>query len=163
MKNSIIFSIFIFANCAIASDFPVVKISPKYCEKGVQFQPRGNFAISVFCDDALGTNIAIFLNDLHGPFRGKYALYQRYWQNYEWGADVTSFVWMPEDTLIISTSRIYGSGKVLKLDLENQKSEVLYTPSDNICVTEIARINESKLTVKLTDCDLNEEEIEIAI
>jgi hypothetical protein len=71
-----------------------VQVSAKYCKPGPQFQVPGPFAIYVFCDDALGTNIAVFLNDLGAPLRNKYDLGKRFWQGEPWSYDVTSSAWI---------------------------------------------------------------------
>jgi hypothetical protein len=164
MKSVILLLGFLIYGFAQADEIQVVQISPKYCVPGVHKQPSGQFALYAFCDDALGTNISVFINDLGAPLRGAYRLTKRFWQSDEWGADVTSFAWLRNNkSLIISTSAIYGSGKVYKLDLESQEFEILYSPGQDTCVTEISTVKNGKVVVKITDCELRSKEVEIAI
>ena len=69
----------------------VVSVYSGSCISGIHKQPQGIFALHVFCDDALGTNVAGFYDDLGAPFSGKYNLGKRFWQGEEWNYDVTSF------------------------------------------------------------------------
>jgi len=159
----ILISLFV-TNSVFSEEIPVTQISPKYCKEGAHVQKNGQFAIYAFCDDALGTNIAIFLEDLGAPLRGPYRLAKRFWQDDEWGSDVTSFSWLPNKKhLIISTSAIYGAGKVFKLNLETQEYEVIYNPKQDTCLTEINTIENGKLLIKITNCELQTSEVEIAI
>ena len=164
MKYIILLIALAFAGLTHAESVSVVQISPKYCKEGVHKQPKGQFALYVFCDDALGTNVSIFLSDLGAPLRGSYRLTKRFWQSDEWGADVTSFSWLPSNKyLLLSTSAVYGSGKVYKLNLESQASEVVYIPNENTCLTELVAIENNKAHLKVTDCELKAREVEIAI
>ena len=141
-----------------------VQINAKYCKEGVHKQPKGQFALYAFCDDALGTNVSVFLSDLGAPLRGAYRLTKRFWQSDEWGADVTSFAWLPDNKyLVISTSAVYGTGRVYKLNLESQTSEVVYSPEENTCLTELITIENNKARLIVTDCKLKAREVEIAI
>jgi len=160
MKSIALLICLIVAGSAYAESIPIIQISAKYCKEGVHKQPKGQFALYVFCDDALGTNISIFLNDLGAPLRGAYRLTNRFWQSDDWGADVTSFAWLPDNkSIIISTSAIYGSGKVFKLQLESKKVEIIYNPTPG----EIENIEEAKIKIKVTNCELREKVIEVAI
>ena len=69
MKNIILIISLIIPLSAYAESIPIVQISAKFCKKGVHNQPNGNYAVYVFCDDALGTNISVFLNNLGAPFK----------------------------------------------------------------------------------------------
>ena len=151
-------------NVAYAESIQIIKISPEYCKEGVYKQPKGLFAVYVFCDDALGTNISVFLDDLGAPLRGPYRLTNRFWQSDSWGADVTSFAWLLDnESIVISTSAIYGTGKVYKLNVESQRSEVIYTPPKGTCLTEIDKKSQEKMKIQVTSCKLKEKVIEIAI
>ena len=162
MKTLSILILLLIPTLTHADSVAVKQIDGKSCIGGVHEQPNGLFAVYVFCDDALGTNISIFLKDLGAPLRGPYTLTKRFWQNEEWGADVTSFAWLPDHkTLLLATSAIYGSGKVYKINLETKQSSFLYVPDDNICLTRLARVTNDFITLIVTDCDLKEKQIEI--
>ena len=164
MKNIILIFLLSFSSLAFGESASVIPLGPQQCTEGEHHQTEGPFVIYVFCDDALGTNISIFLKELGAPFMGAYTLTKRFWQSYEWGADVTAFSWLPgSEYVVISTSKIYGSGKVYKLNLKEQKSVVVYNPKENTCVTEIIAITDQKATLKITDCNLKSVEVEIAI
>ncbi len=149
---------------AFGQPISVIQISAKYCIEGEHKQPEGKFSIYVFCDDALGTNISIFLKDLGAPLLESYRLTKRFWQSDSWGADVTSFSWLPgNEYILISTSKIYGTGKVYKLNLKKQKSVVVYNPKESTCISEIVAVSKNKALLKITDCKLKSREVEIAI
>ncbi len=164
MKLILAFVILITSSLVNADDIAVIKVSAINCKQGAHFQPNGPYAVYVFCDDALATNIAIFFDKLRDPIRGKYSLHERFWQDFEWGSDVSSFAWLKDrEHIIVATSRIYGTGKVFKLELETQAQEVVYYPGEDICLTEIVKVEFKKLTLKITDCDMKSSEIQIAI
>jgi hypothetical protein len=162
MKSIILISLLSFSGLTFGEPVSVIPLSAKHCTEGEHQQPEGPFVIYVFCDDALGTNISVFLKELGAPFMGAYRLTKRFWQSDEWGADVTSFAWLPNNkSILISTSAIYGSGKVYKLDLESQKESVIYSPNQTTCLTEITKSSNNKLPLKITDCELNSKGVEI--
>ena len=162
MKTIIIFILLLTTTTAYAESITVKQISGKDCTDGVHEQPNGPFAIYTFCDDALGTNISIFLKNLGAPLQGPYTLTKRFWQSDKWGADVTSFAWLPDrKSLIVATSAIYGSGNIFKLNLETQHASILYDPKENICLTRLDRIAHDFITIIITDCDLKEKQIKI--
>ncbi len=164
MRIVLLLTILVASSLANASEIAVINVSARHCNQGAHFQPNGPYAVYVFCDDALATNIAIFFDKLRDPFRGKYKLHKRFWQDFEWGIDVSSFAWLKDrEHIIVATSRIYGTGKVFKLELETQRQEVVFYPSEDICLTEIVRVEFQKLTLKITDCDMKSREIQIAI
>ena len=107
------------------AEVKVAQVDAEACSQGVHEQPGGVFAIYVFCDDALGTNIAVFLNKMAAPVNQDYTLGSRFWQNQEWAYDVISYAWLPDNKLLISTSAVYGSGAVYLLDLEHKVSKTL--------------------------------------
>lgn len=124
----------------------ITQASPKYCKAGPEFQPNGLFAIYTFCDDALGTNIAIYLNKLGNPLNGKYNLGKRFWQGEEWSYDVTSWSWLPNNKLLLATSNIYGSGKLYTLDLLKQEYKVLHYEQGAVLV--ISEIKDNLVTLE---------------
>lgn len=119
---------------------------------GVHAQPHGPFAAYVFCDDALGTNIAIAYLGPGMPSFEKWTLTRRFWQDRHWGADVHDLGWVPNrNLLVVTTSFIYGEGAVYLLDLERQEFVTLLIPED--CGSHILAINESSVTIGLNDCE----------
>jgi len=74
----------------VLAENKVTQIYAKVCSQGIYEQPSGKFAIHVFCDDALGTNIAVFLNKMGAPIHQEYDLGNRFWQSEEWAYDVMS-------------------------------------------------------------------------
>jgi len=126
MRLLILIFTLIFSGTVLSENF-VVKVSPQYCVDGVHQQLNGPFAIYVFCDDALGSNISVFLKDLGAPFSGKYSLGSRFWQGQLWSNDVTSFVWLENRTeLLVATSGGYGTGALYLLNLNEQESKILF-------------------------------------
>jgi len=124
-----------------------INVSPVNCSNGAQFQPEGRYAIYVFCDDALGSNVAIFLHDLGGLYDGKYKLGKRFWQGEEWAYDVTSFYWLPnKNHLLIATSGIYGSGSLYILNVSKQEAIVLYQLDE--AVLQIVEVKEKEVLLK---------------
>ena len=103
----------------------ITQVHAKVCPQGVHEQPNGIFAIYVFCDDALGTNVTVFLDKMGAPIHQDYNLGNRFWQNQEWAFDVMSFAWLPNNKLLLSTSAIYGTGAVYLLDPSQKSSKVL--------------------------------------
>ncbi len=142
----------------------VVSIVGQDCTRGIHKQPHGPFALHVFCDSALGTNIAVFMDNLHNPLAGNYFLGKRFWQGEEWNYDVTSYAWLKDNFLLLATSHIYGSGAVYKLNLEKQTFEIV-RPSDNdVCVTQLKSVQDKRIELVVTDCDtLVDKTIEIAL
>ncbi len=116
--------IVMFSGQALA-ETKITQLHSKVCPQGIHEQPNGKFAIHVFCDDALGTNITVFLNKMGAPIHQDYNLGNRFWQNQEWAFDVMSFAWLPNNQLLISTSAIYGSGSVYLLDPSQKQFKVL--------------------------------------
>jgi hypothetical protein len=162
---------------AVASSMPafaepeVTVASGKQCNPGLHRQPDGPFAVMLFCDDALGSNLGVvYYGHLGAPTDGKWALTDRFWQDSNWGADVTAFAWDPKrELLLVSTSAIYGTGTVYRLELKNRRYARLFPlekdkqwlpPVREICLTEIAGLDSKRreLTLKIDswvdgDCD----------
>lgn len=121
-------------------------LSPQKCISGLHSQPAGGpFAVYVFCDGALGINIAVInispgagpgTIKLEGPKKewGHWYVNDRLWQEAEWATDVNSFVWSADLRLLyVATSGIYGSGAVYRLDLvARTTTKILPTPSDEL-------------------------------
>jgi hypothetical protein len=64
------------------------------CSTGLRIPPAGPFAVFLFCEDALGTYLAVVrLGPLGQPSAGPWTLNDRYWYEPLWGADVTGYRW----------------------------------------------------------------------
>ncbi len=130
------------------------QISGRECKNGAHAQPQGPFGVYVFCDDALGTNIAIFYPQLGDP-KSKYekwTLTRRFWQDGPWAADVSALGWVPgRNLLVVATSEVYGSGDVYLLDLEKQTFVTLGSTND--CGSKILGLTDSSVTLGLNNCE----------
>jgi hypothetical protein len=91
---------------------------PKVCKHGLHLQPgTGKFAVVLFCDDAVGSNLGIVCY-LPGCEEPPWSLSDRFWQDEAWATDVTAFAWDRNGKcLYISTSGVYGTGDVFALNL----------------------------------------------
>ena len=159
----VIFSVLVLLSSPIFAE-DIVSIYGEECKPGVHKQPRGPFALHVFCDSALGTNIAVFYENLGAPLAGKYYLGKRFWQGEEWNYDVTSYSWLKENYLLLATSHIYGSGAVFKLNLEAQTYEIVKPSNQGICITQLKSVQNRLVKIGVIDCKtLKETIIEIAL
>ena len=115
--------------CTSAGAQAITRATPKTCVHGLKAQPRGGpFSVFVFCDDALGVNIAV-LNTSPGAGPGQIRLEgprvwshwqvnDRVWQDASWSTDITSFAWSRDlRSLYVATSGTYGSGALYRLSL----------------------------------------------
>jgi hypothetical protein len=142
----------------------VVSIYGQDCKHGIHKQAKGPFAMHVFCDSALGTNIAIYMDFIGAPLFGNYYLGKRFWQGEEWNYDVTSYSWLKENKLLIATSGIYGSGAVYILKLENQTLERIRAPDEFNCITKLKAVENRRATIGLTNCKtLQEQLVDVAL
>ena len=143
----------------------IVEVFPRVCSPNIHEQPNGPFALYVFCDDALGTNVAVFLKKLDNPLSGKYELGKRFWQGEPWANDVTAYAWLKDGKhMLVTTSYIYGTGSVYLLNLETQKYEVKKPIPHGACLARLNQINDKQLVVGVTDCEGKKEyKVEFAI
>jgi len=106
-------------------------VSEHGCQHGLHHQPKGPFAVFLFCEDALGDYIGVIYVDILGapnaePFSNRWMLDNRLWQEPIWASDVTSFAWDPSGSrLYVATSNIYGSGGLYELNLKTRKAKQL--------------------------------------
>ena len=90
-----------------------VSIYSKVCQEKLYSYPKSPFKLAVYCDDALGTNVGVIFHEPGTDW---------YWSDPEWALDVTAFYWGKKgEHLFISTSSVYGTGKIYELDLKNRK------------------------------------------
>jgi hypothetical protein len=145
----------------------LIDLGPQKCKPGLHFQPNGPFAVILFCEDALGSHLGVvYYSNMGVPLNGKWSLTDRFWQKSAWGADVTSLAWdSTGKDLFVSTSAIYGSGAVYRLDLLNREAKKLFPQVKyaketklikEVCLTNIRGVDEKKQTldVLIEDCDL---------
>jgi hypothetical protein len=97
------------------------------CAAGLYPQPGGEFGVLLFCEDALGTYLAVVhTGPLGAPASGPWRLNDRVWYEDRWGADVTGYRWSKDGKLLfITTSDVYGSGGVFALDLKARTASQL--------------------------------------
>jgi hypothetical protein len=130
----------------------IEQIAGRGCKGGAHTQPEGPFGVYVFCDDALGTNIAVFYPQLGDPKYEKWSVTRRFWQDGPWAADVSGLGWVPgRNLLVVATSEIYGSGDVYLLDLEKQTFVDLGSTKD--CGSTILELTKSSVTLGLDNCE----------
>jgi hypothetical protein len=131
----------------------IEKTSGHKCKGGAHTQPEGPFGVYVFCDDAVGTNIAVLYQELGEPRYGKWTLTRRFWQDGPWAADVSAFGWVPgRNLLVVATSEIYGSGAVYLLNLESQTFVSLGSTKD--CGSTILALTDTSVTLGLNNCEV---------
>jgi len=160
---TIVFVLHAFGS-GIATAGEVVQISAKFCTPDMHKQPKGLFALYVFCDDALGTNVAVYIRSLGAPVAEKYDLGKRFWQGEKWSYNVTSYSWINENHLLLATSYIYGTGAVYLLDLEAQEFEEVLPLQHGSCISRLVSVNINSVKVAVTDCEsLEEKTIEFAL
>lgn len=99
---------------------------PGSCRHGLHHQPKGPFALLLFCEHALGNHIMLVYYDVLGApislrYGREWGLFDRVWQEPQWGSNVTSFLWSPGGTkLYVATADIYGSGALFEIDLRKR-------------------------------------------
>ncbi len=131
MLSWILSSLLIFTLCSCeikhAPDHPTLlslDVYPKVCKHGLVYGPGKKFAVFVFCDDGMGTNIGI-INTNPGGYVGTdkwdYDT-TRFWWDHKWARAVENIMWSEDGlTLTIKTSPIYGTGKKYTLDLARKE------------------------------------------
>jgi len=131
----------------------VVNIGAPACKPGAHEPSQGPFGLFVFCDDALGTNVALYVKDLGVPIAGPYDLGKRFWQGQKWSYDATSYAWLKDGRLLLATSAVYGSGAVYLLDPETQKAKVVVDPQKGGCVLTLKSVTETRAVAEATSCE----------
>lgn len=103
------------------------------CKPGVYRQPKGPFAVVLYCEESLGNYLGIlYLDPLGGrvnPVSGLWAMDDRYWYRPEWGADVTGFAWSADGRLFVSSNNIYGEGSLYEVDPLHRRDKRLLPAS----------------------------------
>lgn len=169
MKRMLLILAVLLSTSASAGEL-LVRPSPEKCVQGLYPQPPGGpFSVFLFCDDAQGMNIGVVnTSGAAGPGKielpqpkiwDKWQVYDRFWQEHVWSADITSFAWSGDlKYLYVATSGIYGTGAVYKLDLVKRTHKVLFPEKallgtiKSTYTSEITSVNPKtgKLTVVLS-------------
>ncbi len=115
-------SVLAFATTAESASMGKWAFKPGDCPTGLHHQPNGPFAVLLFCEDALGTYLAVvYLDPIGSPVtqNGRWRLNDRYWHESVWGSDITGFQWSEDGTrLQVSTQGVYGAGGFFELNLK---------------------------------------------
>jgi len=94
------------------------KASP--CKPGVYRQPKGPFAVVLYCEESLGNYLSVlYLDPLGGRadrVTGHWTIGDRYWHQPEWGSDVTGFAWSTDGRLFVSSNNVYGEGGLYEVN-----------------------------------------------
>ncbi|WP_162651907.1 hypothetical protein [Lentilitoribacter sp. Alg239-R112] len=125
------------------------------CPQGRHMQPNGNFAVDVYCDDALGTNIAFTLVGINAPIQGKYSLTQRTWQGGDWAASASSVFWSNDlNTVLVATDMVYGTGTIYRLKLLEQGAETIWSMQPGSgCIPVIKSLSGTTLVIDIIPCE----------
>jgi len=157
--QAIILSIILTMVISVATANEVVQISSNFCAPGSHKQPNGLFALFVFCDDVLGTNVAVYLHKIGTPIVGKYSRGRRFWQGEKWSWSATSYSWINKNRLLIGTSLNFGSGSVFLLNLEAQTYEEVLPLEDGACTSRLLAVDGNKVKVEFTGCETDDKSI----
>ncbi|BDQ34564.1 hypothetical protein [Pseudodesulfovibrio portus] len=112
----------------------IVDVSPVHCRHGLHQPDGGKFAVFVFCDDALGTQLGIIYTQPGvGPVEpsSEWSNGNRFWQEGEWVYDAINLLWSPSgDYLYVTTEGVYGFNGFYELDLRKRAATKLLSGSD---------------------------------
>ncbi len=143
----------------------IINFSGESCPHGLHHQPNGAFAVIVFCEDALGTSLAVVCYDA-----GKYdrlldvksgeamgwEIADRVCQQAPWAADVTSIAWSPNGKfLYVASSEPYGAGGLFQLDLDRRAATQILPKNVKVTLSEpgpgymIAGLSEDGKTLRV--------------
>ncbi len=143
----------------------IIEFVPRVCSPTIHEQPKGPFALHVFCGDASRTDVAVFLTKLDNRLSRKYGPGRRYWLGEPWASDVTTYAWLEDGKhMLVATSYICGTGAVYLLNLETQQFEVKKPIPNGACLASLRQINDNQIVVGVTNCKSKEEhKVEFAI
>ncbi len=124
----------------------IINFSGESCPHGLHHQPNGPFAVIVFCEDALGTSLAVVcydagkcdrvLNVQSGEAMG-WEIADRVWQQAPWAADVTSIAWSPSGQyLYVASGEVYGAGGLFQLDLGRRAATQILPKNLKVTISE---------------------------
>ena len=97
-------------------------------KSGLHEQPNGKYSLFHFDESAQGHIIGIiYSQSMSAPIDGNWKIDDRFWQDSDWAMDVVSICWLKEgNKLLVSTSSVYGTGKVYILDLNQRTYKILF-------------------------------------
>jgi hypothetical protein len=129
----------------------IVDLGAKNCQHGLNQPPGGDFAVFVFCDDAIGTQLGVIYQKRGvGPVEDKtdWSNANRFWQEGPWMIDVTQLVWSDSGNfLYLTTSPLYSDGSFYELDLRHRKATKLLGQESGQPLIRIERVEGGKLWV----------------
>ncbi len=123
------------------------------CSGGRKLLAQSDFALDLYCDDALGVNAAIVKTRFSAPVSGPYSLSKRTWQGGEWARYLTSAAFLENDKLYIATESYNGSGKIYELRLAKQTWTEIGSLASGECSAVITGFEKGDLLVQYFDCD----------
>lgn len=101
------------------------------CRKGLQKQiltKDNRFRFEIFCEDAMGKYLTLTWSSHLASFESlesPWKLTDRHWEGQDWSKDILSFAVSDDSkTALVSTSSIYGEGKVYILDLPKRQFRI---------------------------------------
>ncbi len=100
-----------------------VPVSGRNCAAGPHVSPEGGpFAFFLFCDDALGTQMAVLSVSMSVPQAQAWSLADRVWQQAAWATDVVSVAWLEQGkALLVITGYVYGNASIYRLVLPTRE------------------------------------------
>jgi hypothetical protein len=133
---------YLTASFSTANAQYLVQANVRQCKHGLHYQPNsGPFAVFLFCDDALGSNIGVINvskasnpgNKLKMPTdrQWKWWIDNRFWQDSTWSQDTSNFAWSPDlNFLFVASNNVYGNGGFYRLDLVTSETQRLLPSTD---------------------------------
>jgi hypothetical protein len=108
-------------------------LEPMNCDPGLRPQPGGPYAALVFCENALGAQLAVVrLAPLETTAEGAWNSRRLIWQDESWSADITSFAWTPDGKrLFVATAEGSGAGGLYELELLTRQARQV-APRDSV-------------------------------
>jgi hypothetical protein len=118
-------------DCALAQSEYGLFQTDKHSDR-VVLQPKGNYAVIFFYEDALANYCSvIYYNPMRDPRDGAWSISQRIWQDPIWSDDVSSIAWSPNgEYLYVATSQVYGEGGLFRLTLKEKTYKRLLPKAD---------------------------------
>ncbi|WP_125911878.1 hypothetical protein [Kiloniella majae] len=144
---------------------PAVHNASQKCTSDRYVQPIGQFAVDVYCDDALGTNISIVKLKFDAPIVGPYTTTKRTWQGGDWAFSITSFMWgKDKKSLYVATEGYNGTGKAYYLNVETQSSQEIWSMSSGDCGSVLKGMDKNNIILENIPCSGNQaQEVKLPI
>ncbi|KLN59821.1 hypothetical protein WH96_15675 [Kiloniella spongiae] len=164
--NTLLISVSLLSSLASANDQkPALHDTSQKCTSDRYLQPIGQFAVDVYCDDALGTNISIVKLKFDAPIVGPYTTTRRTWQGGDWAFSITSFMWgTDKKSLYVATEGYNGTGKAYYLDVETQTIQEIWSMSSGDCGSVLKGMDKKTITLENIPCSGNKaQEVKLPI